>query len=63
MDEQKQKDKLPKITEQTMSFGLKPILCNRRDGYRDWVFPPNSKDNEKQTTETKDREGNRFSKT
>ena len=32
MDEQKQKDKLPKITDQMMSFGLKPIFCTRSLG-------------------------------
>ena len=63
MDEQKQKDKLPKITDQMMSFGLKPILCTRRDGYRVWVFPPYSRETEKQTNETKDNKGSRFSKT
>ncbi len=63
MDEQKQKDEFPKITDQMMSLGLKPILCSRRDGYRVWVFPPYSREKERQTTETKDREENSFSKT
>ena len=63
MDEKKQKDELPKTTDQMMSIGLKPILFSLHDGYRVWVFPPYSREKERQTTETKDREGNRFSKT
>ena len=55
MDEQKLKDEHPKTTDRMMSFGLKPILYSRRDGCRVWVFPPYSREKEKQTTETKDR--------